>query len=118
MRPHHESIERRSQSLHYFNVRDRVDLSSFSDSFPTIDVKNLPLQNMLPSSTNFSSLCSKFAVLVARVLTENLKSFSVFGDIVSAHIQHRHQEDMSLTKWCQSWKSFIHTFQLSTVVWM
>lgn len=113
--PRHETIERRSQSLHYFNVYavlDRVDLSSFSDSFPRVDINSLPLQDLLPSPTNFSSLCSNFAVLVGRVLTENLKSFSVFADVIPAHIEHHHQELMCKKSEVVSLNNFYKMYHL------
>ena len=98
VRPRHETIDMKSQSLHYFNayaVLDRVNLSSFSDIPPTTNIHNLPLELLLPSASSLHALYSNFAVLVARVLTQNLKSFSSFADIVPSHIEHTYQEQMA-----------------------
>ena len=113
--PRDETIERRSRSLHYFYVYavlDQVDLSLFSDSFPTVDINSLPLQDLLPSPTNFSSLCSNFAVLIGRVLTENLKSFSVFADVIPPHVEHHHQELMCKKSEVVSLNNFYKMYHL------
>ena len=95
---------RQDQSLHYYHtyaIRDRIDLSRFPFHFPKIPhptnsstLRSLALE-MLPSSSDNTALSNNIAILVSRVLVENLSFFkSTFSDVVKWHIEHKHSDEM------------------------
>ena len=102
VRPRFRRIDRGTQSLHFFHVyaaKDRVNLSNVTDSpssFLNTPVAELPVQSLLPTSSDNQSLFSDFSVLVSRVLVSKLQYFSTtFGDIVVKHIQHEFSKEMA-----------------------
>ena len=71
LRPRHQTIDKQTQSLHYFNCYaslDRVDLSSFSSDRPSVDLQSLDIESVLPSSEDFEQILYNFSVIAGRVL--------------------------------------------------
>ena len=94
----HQTIDSPTQSLHYFNsyaVQDRIDLSSYSDTTPAINLEAVSMDILLPTEDDLRDLQSCFAIHIARVLTRHLSSFSAFADVVPAHIKHKYSTEMA-----------------------
>lgn len=72
-------LDRQNKSLHYFHsfaVRDRVNLQNFSDIPPA----NLPktseaLKPLLPTDCDDAIIRDEFALLVARMMCDNMQYF-------------------------------------------
>ena len=99
----HQRIDRKTQSFHFFQsfaVRDRIDLSSCSQSpncFSTKPVSQLPIDTLLPSLSDDQILLSNFSTIVSRVLVTELSYFSdTFTDVIIKHIKHDYYDNMSL----------------------
>lgn len=98
-------IRQGSQTLsfhcyHAYAVRDRIDISNFSDNTP--DLRNTPVLSLqvnevLPSATDEQNMMHNFTLLVARQLCEHLKYFREnYSDVVSKHITHQYYEEMCM----------------------
>lgn len=98
VKPRFMRINKQSQSLNYFNsyaVKDRIDLTSFSNFKPFIDI-DVNVADLLPSSDVHSQVVKNMAVLVARILVDNMAVFKFyFGDVVERHILHKYSDEMS-----------------------
>ena len=98
VRPRHQTIEKQTQSLHYFNCYaclDRIDLSGLSDHAPTVDVKSIDIKVVLPSTEDVNQLLSNFAVIATRILVEHVPALAKFSGITTDHIKHQCYEEMS-----------------------
>ena len=98
VRPRHQTMEKQTQSLHYFNCfacLDRVDLSGLSDNAPTVDVKSIDMDAVLPSREDVDQLLSNFAVIATRILVEHVPALAKFTGITTDHIKHKRYEEMS-----------------------
>ena len=96
VRPRHETLERRGQSLHYFNcyaVLDRVNLSDYSDE-PRAGPSTLDIDDILPSEDDYIAILNNFAILAGRVVQEHIPAFKGFPRLVTKHIGHSHQKEM------------------------
>ena len=74
VKPRYMRINNQARSLNYFNsfaVKDRIDLSSLSSFKPVID-DDVNVQDLLPSSEIHSEVLKNFAVLVSRILVDNI----------------------------------------------
>ena len=103
VRPRHMRSDRQAQSLHYFHsyaVKDRVNISSVSDSppIPPECPHTELLETLLPSAKDVTTIHSLFEVHVARILVEHFPFMkSAFADVVDWHIQHEYYEEMGET---------------------
>ena len=73
----HQTTGSPTQSLHYFNsdaVQDRIDLSSYPNTTPTINLETVSMDILLPTEDP-QELHSCSAIHIARVLTCHLSSF-------------------------------------------
>ena len=98
LRPRHQTIEKQTQSLHYFNCfacLDRVDLSGLSDLAPIVDIKSIDIKVILPSSEDLDQLLSNFAVIATRILVEHVPALAKFAGITTDHIKHERYDEMS-----------------------
>ena len=98
VRPRHQTIEKRTQSLHYFNsyaCLDRIDLSGLSDDTPSVDIRSLDIKTVLPSSEDVDQLLSNFAVIAIRILVKHVPALAKFSGISTDHIKHQHYQEMS-----------------------
>ena len=94
----HQTIDSPTQSLHYFNsyaVQDRIDLSSYSDTTPAINLETVSMDILLPTEDDLRELHSCFAIHIAKVLTPHLSSFSAFAEVVPTHIKHKYSTEMA-----------------------
>ena len=68
VRPRHQTIDTRTQSLHYFHafaILDRVDLSSQSEIRPDINLHEFDLQMLLPIPEDVLKLKSNFQIHIS-----------------------------------------------------
>ena len=96
--PRHESLDHRTQSLHYFNcyaVKDRCDLGSFSDLKPLPDTCQVDLTKLLPHREDLDEILANMTILAARVLTAHIDKFQKYQKLVPVHIKHQYSQEMS-----------------------
>ncbi len=93
----------RGQSLHYFHfcaIQNRIDFSDFPDIFPATCL-NSPKRralHLLPSVEDDNDLRANMAVLVSRIIVDNIPFFHhTFDGIVTRHIKHKYYSEMCQT---------------------
>ena len=95
--PQHQTIDTRTQLLHYFRafaVLDRIYLSSQSEVRPDVNPHEFDLQTLLPTSEDIQKLKSNFQVYISRIITEYFKSMKPLSVVVPLHIEHAHSIEM------------------------
>ena len=98
VRPRHETMKHHSQSLHYFHsyaVRDRVDLSLFSDEPTQVDMHAYVPELLLPSQEDLQHMLQNFTVLITRVLVGYMPCFEKFSDKIVKHIPHKFTSEIT-----------------------
>ena len=102
VRPRYYRLDKSTVSMHFYHsfaVQDRVDISSFSDVTP--DLRNIPLlsipvNKILPSNSDESSMTHNFAIIISRKLVDHLKYFREnYSDVTNRHIKHEYYQEMS-----------------------
>ena len=97
IRPRHMRLDNQNQSIHYFHaygVRDRIDLSNFSDETRVPQLASIDLSNLLPSPSDERALQTNFAVFMGRVLRKNIPFFTKFGKCMDKRITHEYSLQM------------------------
>lgn len=97
IRPREMRSDHQTKSLHYFHtygVRDRVDISEFSNRTPIPDVPTINLTSLLPSSADEEAILKNFSILAARTLKKYISFFSKFGQGLERHIKHEFSVEM------------------------
>lgn len=92
-------------SLHYFHcfgILCRIDFSKLSFKSPIASLVVSPSNiqrmaiNLLPSAADDKALSKNVATLLARLLVTHVPSMKrTFGDVVTWHIDHEYQKEMS-----------------------
>ena len=80
--PREMRYDHQTQSHHYFQtyaVRDRVDLSAFSNEVKLPDLNAIQLDNLLPTSTDEIQIRNNFVTLVCRTLKKYIPFFAKLG---------------------------------------
>ena len=102
VRPRHQTLQCRTQSLHYFNsyaVLDRCDFSGLDSlqesASASIDLLEFDVMKLLPSQRDIEQLNSNLAILVGRMLTKHMPSFQKYTSLVQDHIRHKYSDEMS-----------------------
>lgn len=76
-------------------VKDRVDLSDYSDTISQMDADRArKLQSLLPSDDDVVDLKKNLAVIASRIIT-HLPSFASLKGVVPTHIRHQHSDEMA-----------------------
>lgn len=73
VRPQHQSVDTRTQSLHYFHAfaaLDHVNLSLHSEIRPNVNLTEFDLQCLLSSPEDLDKLKINFEVHIARIITK------------------------------------------------
>lgn len=81
VRPREMRSDHQTQSLHYFHtyaVRDRIDLSDFSNSSHLPDISSIQLTQLLPSEADIKAIYDNFSILVGRVLKKYIPFFASY----------------------------------------
>ena len=93
VRPRHQTLENRTQSLHYFHsyaVKDRIDIGDLSDTKPALDLTTLPFTTFLPSEKDLEQL------LYCTCSTNSSKVYPSILSFGKGHIPHRYLKEMSI----------------------
>ena len=96
VKPRYRRIDKETQSLHFFQyyaVCDHINLAGVSDNSPksNLPANKLPVDTLLPTSSDHQALVRNFAVLASCILVEELPYFNrTFEGIVTKHINHIH----------------------------
>lgn len=101
-KPKFRCIDKQTVSVHYFHyfaALDRINLSGYSDvptRFYYMPTNKLPLDILLPTSSDNQILVRNFAVLVSRILVKYIKFFEQsFDGVVVNHIRHEYSKEMA-----------------------
>ena len=89
--------DHQTRSLHYYHayaVRDRIDLTNFEDSPSLPNLKDIDVQEILPSATDKNEIHSNFSFLVARVLKKHMAFFKKFGKGTVKRLRHEYSCEM------------------------
>ena len=98
VRRRHQTLERTTKSLHYFNtyaVADRVDFSGLSESRPEVSLTDQLADSLLPTEHDLQQLLLHFEVHVSRILAEHLKPLQRLAEVVVKHIPHKYSGEMA-----------------------
>ena len=90
-----DKCNNQTRSLHYFHtyaVRDRVDMSQFSDN---VNIGEIPLQEILPTCQDEVIMRANLALLVRRVLAKYMPFFGALAKGLERHITHEFSKEMS-----------------------
>ena len=66
VRPRHQTLQRQTQSFHYFNsyaIKDRLDLFVMSDNPSAQDVEAIDVNTILPSAEDHEEILKNFAII-------------------------------------------------------
>ena len=101
VRPRTETSQRHADSFHFvqmYAVRDRIDVSNFSDVSRLPDISSVKVENVLPSNHDLEALKDNITVLVCRTARKYLQFFRKYVDSkgVPQHITHKYTAEMSL----------------------
>ena len=99
VKPRHQTIKCRTQSLHWFNsmaVKDRCDFSALPDAVVPCDVHTCDVLTLLPDANDCEQLIDNVAVMIGRILIKYVPSFSKFSELAQSHISHKYSSQMSL----------------------
>ena len=101
VRPRTETSQRHADSLHFvhmYAVRDRINVSNFSDVSQVPDVSSVNVKDVLPSNQDLEALKDNITVLVCRTTCKYLTFFRKHIDskAVPQHIIHKYSTEMSL----------------------
>ena len=95
LRPRHQTFERQTKSIHYVNcyaVRDRVDLSSYSNT----NIRHVvPIESLLPLEDDRRSIMGNFVILAGRILCESIPALCQIPHLATQHILHPHSKEMN-----------------------
>lgn len=69
--------------------------SHLSDQPALLNLDDVDVETLLPTTQEEEALKSNFAILVARVLKKHLPFFARFGSSLEQHISHLHTKEMS-----------------------
>ena len=101
VRPRTETSQRHADSLHFvhmYAVRDRINVSSFSDVSRLPDISSVNVEDVLPSNHDLKVLKDNITVLISR----RARKYSTFfrrhinPKAVPQHITHKYTTEMSL----------------------
>ena len=86
--PRERTSEHGTRSLdcfHQYAVRDRIDISSYSNTTEIPDLSDINVENLLLTSEDEAVLCQNFSIIVARTSVSRLDKVKVGCDDVSYH---------------------------------
>lgn len=96
VKPRYMRLDSQTQSLHYvqiYGVRNRIDLSKLLLLPRTGEIC---VYDVLPTTEDYRKMKETMAILVARIMTDNLPYFTHdFKSLVQRHIPHLYSHEMS-----------------------
>jgi hypothetical protein len=80
---------RSTHNFHAYSALNRVDISAASTTQPSEDSsKSIPVSSFLPSTSDCGTLKENYAILMARVVVEEIPFFQQISGCVPMHIIH------------------------------
>lgn len=98
VKPRHQTMELKVKDHHafaYIGVKDRINLSAFSDSNEPPVLSDEHIKTAIPDSHDCRKMEENFCVLIARILTKHMPEFEEFASFVPSHIHHKYSSEMS-----------------------
>jgi L1 cell adhesion molecule like protein len=96
VKPRYMRLDKRTQSLHYFNayaIKDRVDCSTDVTDHQQPPAACNP-QSVLPNEADYSCIFENCTTLLTRILVTQIPIFSTFSDVVTWHVEHEQSNAM------------------------
>ena len=78
VRPRHQTLQRQTQSFHYFNsyaIKDQLDLSVMSDNPSAQHVEAIVVNTILPSAEDHEEILKNFAIIAGRIIVKYISAF-------------------------------------------
>ena len=94
----HQTLDRTTMSLHYFNsyaVADRVNFSSLSENKPDRAFDDELVMSLLPSDVDLQQILHNFEIHVSRILVKHLPPLKRLSEVTVKHISHMYSTEMS-----------------------
>ena len=94
----HQTLDRTTKSLHYFNsyaVADRVNFSTMSERKPDVAFDDDLVISLLPCDNDLQQLLRNFEVHVSRILVKHLAPLKRLSEVIVSHIPHMYSAEMS-----------------------
>lgn len=111
VKPRYMSVNNQTRYLHYFNtfaVQDRA--LTFNLSEQCVNNPSLGINDFLSSADDYAKLKSHFAVLVSRIMCDNMDYFNkLFEKCLTKHIPHQYSAEMA--KSCKCFLTHIYRYQ-------
>ena len=92
VQPREMRINAQANCLYYFNlfaVRDRVDVSKFSDDNSLPNIESIKVETIIPDSDAISCILHNFTILVGRILLHVASADTETMFIYLSHYDHR-----------------------------
>ena len=96
--PRNMTIDHQVLSLHYFHyyaVLDRVDFHDKSHIVTPVIKEKVDYEKFLPSPSDIMALKKNLAVIVSRILVENIPALQRFVFGIKKHIDHEWSKEMA-----------------------
>ena len=76
---------------------DRIDVTSLDNTFPTLDISSMNMEDILPQEDDVNKLKENLIVLVSRKIRKYMPFFRKHIDAkaVTRHIEHEYSHQMS-----------------------
>ena len=97
VRRRHITTSNQKKSIHKVNViayKNRVNSCDLPDNGPQQDIKEVPLQDMLPGAEDTVALTNHLVVLVGNLWADTFPSLAWFKEILPAAIPHPYEKQM------------------------
>ena len=120
VRPRHQTLQRQTQSFHYFNsyaIKDRLDLSAMSDNPSTQDVEAIDVYTILPSAEDHEEILKNFAIIARRIIVKYIPAFEKIPGLTKEHISHCFCTEMSKQSKVVSCCNKSAYLQLTLIMW-
>lgn len=101
-------LDHQNRSVHNFqsySSLNRVDISSASRS-SDININKIPVSSFLPSISDCSALKQNYAILMARIVVDEIPHFHKIKECVPKHIIHQHSEEMTKKSKTVRWLTY------------
>ena len=88
VRPRHQTLQRQTQSFHYFNsyaIKDRLDLFVMSDNPSAQDVEAIDVNTILPSAEDHEEILKNFAIIAGRIIVKYISAFEKIPSLTKEH---------------------------------
>ena len=120
VRPRHQTLQRQTQSFHYFTsyaIKDRLDLSVMSDNPSAQDVEAIDVNTILPSAEDHEEILKNFALIAGRIIVKYISALEKIPSLTKEHITHCFYPEMSKQSKVVSCCNKSAYLQLTLIMW-